>query len=407
MNFTSFFIAYRYFRSKRKARFINIISGLSMLGIAVGTAALIIVLSVFNGLEVMIEGLYSHYNPELLIKPAKGKTFEIDEAMRQRISQTKGVILMSEIIEDNAVARYQERQMVVKVKGVSDNYARQSNMQRTIVDGNFLLQTNTAVLGIGVQYTLSINLKNHNNILELWYPKRTQKIILNSTDPAKYFQKASVVPAGIFSLEQHFDENLVFVPIAFAEKLFDYAQKRTAIEIKLQPQSNTEEVKKALMEVLGNSFEVLSRAEQQASLLRAIQVEKLFVYLTLSFILAIASFNIFFSLMMLVIAKEKDISILKSMGANQPFLRTIFLTEGTIIAFTGALVGILAGTSIVLLQQEYGFVKLGTTSTVIDAYPVELRLIDFVFTFFTIVAITLLSSIVPANKAANVQFMNH
>lgn len=376
-----------------------------MIVVAVGSMALIIALSVFNGLEDVVKGLHNTFNADLKITPKTGKSFEMTKALKQKIQQVNGILVLTEVIEDNALLKYRDGQMVVTVKGVSDNFTEQTKMGKAMVYGQFKLKDEKqsfAVIGRGVQYILSISLKNEFDALQIWYPRKTKKINLSSSNPEKSFNRKNIFPAGIFSLEQQYDEKYVFVPLEFMQNLLEYGNKRTAIEIKVATLDNLSQIRANLQKKLGNEFEIKTSEEQQASLLKAIQIEKLFVYLTLSFILAVASFNIFFSLMMLVIDKQKDIAILQALGAEKQIIRKIFLLEGVLIAFSGAFVGLTLGATICFLQQKYGLIGMGTTNTVVTTYPVRLEFWDFVYTGITLVIITTISSFIPAIQASKV-----
>ena len=370
-----------------------------------GTMALIIALSVFNGLEDVIRGLHATFNPDLEISPVKGKSFSVDQVFLEKIESIPGVMVVSEVIEDDALLRYRERQMVVRVKGVSDNFLQQTRLDTAMIYGDLKLKERDrsfAIIGRGVQYTLSISLRNEFDPIEFWYPRKSKKVNLSSLNPEKQFNRQRIFPIGVFSLEQSYDARYVFVPLDFVKDLLDYGNKRTSLEIKVKNQDDVPLVQSKLKTLLGDDFHVKNSEEQEASLLRAIKIEKLFVYITLSFILAVASFNIFFALMMLVIDKKKDIAILQAMGANNSLIRRIFFSEGIIIAFSGAFLGLLLGTVICLLQQKYGFVSMGTATTIISAYPVKLEWLDFVYTGVTIIVITALSSYIPAVRATGI-----
>ena len=401
----SLFIARRYFFSKHKKQFINIISIISTLVVMFGTMALIIALSVFNGLEDVIKNLHATFNPDIEISSVKGKSFPTNKAWLERIEAIPGVMTVTEVIEDDALLRYREGQMVVRVKGVSDNFLQQTRLDTAMIYGRLKLKERArsfAVIGRGVQYTLSISLRNDFDPLEFWYPRKSKKVNLSSLNPEKQFNRKKIFPIGVFSLEQSYDARYVFVPLDFVKELLDYGNKRTSLEIKVNDSNEISAIQDKLKKLLGDEFYVKNSEEQEASLLRAIKIEKLFVYITLSFILAVASFNIFFALMMLVIDKKKDIAILQAMGAHSVFIRRIFFSEGVIIAFSGAFLGLLLGAIVCLLQQKYGFVSMGTTRTVISAYPVKLEWQDFIYTGFTIVIITALSSYIPAVRATSI-----
>lgn len=397
----SLFIAKRYFLSKKKRSFINVISIISMLCVAVGTMALIIVLSVFNGLEGLIKDLYSTFDPQIKISSVIGKSFVYDDAFIQKIQKTEGVAYVTKVIEDNALLRYQDKQLVVKIKGVSETFKHQNNIDSMIVDGNFMLskgQIEFAVVGRGIQNRLGINIQNRIYPLQLWYPRISRNASLN---PETAFNRDVIMPEGVFAIEKQYDDHYVFVPLDFASRLLEYNSKLTSIEVNAKDKSEIITVQNRLKDLLGDKFNVLNADEQHASLIKAVKVEKLFVYLTFSLILAVASINIFFSLSMLVIDKQKDISVLMAMGASPAFIKKLFLTEGAIIAFTGAILGLVLGFVICFLQKQYGFVSMGMETSVVDAYPVEMHLTDFLFTSILIITVTILVSVAPANRASH------
>lgn len=395
-----FLVAKRYFLSKKKKNIINIISIISMISVAVGTAALIIVLSVFNGLEDLIRSIYGSFDPDLKISAAEGKAFEVDEEILNRIRQTPGVALITEVIEDNALIRYNEHQMVVKVKGVSPNFFEQNKIDSAIVEGSYELVQDEdfyALIGRGVQYQLSVRPDNQFAALQFMYPKASKGIPLN---PENAFRSLSIMPGGVFAIERQYDDSYVFVPLEFAEELLDYGNKRTSIEVKVRQPSQTDRVQRQLRGALGEDFLVQNSDEQHVSLLRAVKVEKMFVFITFTFILLIASINIFYSLSMLVIDKKRDIAILAAMGASGSTVRRIFLAVGAIIGFLGALTGLGLGLFICWLQQTFGLVSMGMATSVVDSYPVQMQWSDVVLTGASIILITILVSIRPAHKAA-------
>ncbi|MFD2999897.1 ABC transporter permease [Pontibacter toksunensis] len=395
-----FLIAKRYFFSRKKRNIISIISNIAMIGVAVGSAALIIVLSVFNGLEDLIREIYSSFDPDLKITAVEGKSFETDTEFMNRIRQMPGVAVVSEVIEDNALLRYNDRQMVVKVKGVSENFFEQNEIDSSVVEGRSDLIHNDAyhaLIGRGVQYQLSIRPNNQFVPLQFLYPRNTK---FNPLNPEGAFNSLDIAPGGIFAIERQYDDAYVFVPLNFAAELLEYGRRRTAIEIKVANGARIEQVKNALQQELGESFRIQNSDEQHTSLLRAVKVEKLFVFITFAFILGIASLNIFFSLSMLVIDKKKDIAILASMGATAKTIRNIFLMEGALVAFIGAAYGLSIGMLICNLQQNFGLVSMGMSTSVVEAYPVKMQVQDFVLTGLAIIVITLLVSVRPARKAA-------
>ncbi|MDO1444805.1 FtsX-like permease family protein [Rhodocytophaga aerolata] len=395
------FIARRYFFSRKKKNFINIISNISMIGVCVGTMALVIVLSVFNGLEDLFRSLYGTFNSQIQVKAAEGKFFELTPELLSSINSVEGVESVAEVIEDNVVLTYREAQSIVKMRGVSNNFLKQNGLDSVIVAGKLVLQedgVDYAIMGSGVQFMLSVSLKDDLYPLQIWYPNNTKKTIdLNS--PNAIFRKP-IRPGAVFAIEQQYDNNYIFVPLSFARDLVQAGNNRTSLEIKTASGIDIRKVQNALKTKLGNQYTVQNRDEQHANLLRAIQFEKLFVYITFSFILAIASFNIFFSLTMLALDKQKDVAVLSAMGASAGFIKRLFITEGAIIAFTGAATGIVLGFVICWLQQTFGFVSMGMQTSVVDAYPVQMRIEDFARVGLTIIVIVFVASYFPAVKAS-------
>jgi len=401
----SFFIARRYFFSTRKKTFINVISIISIIGVSVGTCVLIIVLSVFNGLEGLMRSLLRSFDPEIKIEAAFGKSFEVNDRLLIDIRNVKGVEVVTEVIEDNAVVKYQDNQVVVRVKGVADNFINQQRINDAIVYGELKLREENipfAVIGRGVQHALSLNPSNEMYPLQFFYPRNSRMV---SVDPSRMLTRKNVLLGGIFAIEKQYDENYVIVPLSFTQELLDYGEKRTALELKLYEDANRSEVQSSLSELLGNNFRVLNDEQQHRDIYKLMRIEKFFVFIIFSVILAIASFNIFFSLTMLAIDKKKDIAILFSMGATQKLVTRIFLGEGAIIALGGASVGLVLGFLVVFLQQEFGLVSMGMQTSVLAAYPVTMEVMDFVFTAITIVLITFLASIRPALVAAKSEIL--
>lgn len=382
-------------------------SRISMIGVAVGTMALVIVLSVFNGLEDLIRGLYASFDAELKVEAAMGKSFTISEEWIAAISEMEGVEVVTQVIEDNALLRYGENQIVGSIKGVSDNFLDQGRFDKGYFSGDLTLGTQNqplAILGRGVAYFLQIDLDNEFELIQVFYPRAPRSGLI---DPASMYNREVIKPAGVFSIEKQFDDEYIIVPLAFAQRLLNYGDKRTALEIKVKPGNEIKKVKNRLREFLGSEYLVKDTDEQHASLLMTIRLEKLFVFLTLSFILAVASFNIFFSLSMLAIEKKKDIAVLFSMGATKKLIRSIYLKEGAIIAFSGALVGLALGFIICWLQDTFGLVSLGVTSSIVESYPVKMRLSDFIFTSISVIVITFFASYRPALIASRVKTIAH
>lgn len=395
-----FFIARRYFLSKRKKNFINVISLLSMVGVAFSTAALIIVLSVFNGLEDLLKSLYVSFDPELKIEATQGKSFAVNDSLLSSIRSVKGVGIVTEVIEDYAYLRYRESDMVAIIKGVSDNFIDQHRLDDRMVAGNLALRQGDvpfAIIGRGVQYQLSIAVDDDMFALQVFYIRNLRG---SSLDPSRMYARKSIRPGGVFSIEKNYDENYVFLPLDFVEDLLDYEGRRTALEIKVREGENVEDVQAKVQMLLGTDFQVLTNEQQHRDLYRLLKMEKLFTFLALGMLILIGSINIFFSLMMLAIDKKKDVTILSAMGANRSLISRIFLTEGAVIAGIGAMAGLAIGGTICWMQQTYGLVGMGMENAIVANYPVKMKTIDFLSTGMLLAVVTVLVSFYPASLAA-------
>jgi lipoprotein-releasing system permease protein len=400
---TSSFIAGRYFRSKKKQNFITILSLISMVGVAISTMALVAVMSVFNGLEDLIRGLFSSFDSELQVTPVVGKSFVATEDWLNALRKVEGVEVITEVIEDNALLEYRGNQHIARVKGVSDNYFDHERFSKGYFWGDTTLGTAErpgAILGRGVAFALSVNLDDINSVLQIYYPKAPKSAA--SLDPNQLYAAGQVEPRGFFSIEQGVDNEYILVPLDFFKDLLNYGQKRTALELKVASGHSISTVQQAVQTHLGADFAVKNADEQHATLIRTVKLEKLVVFLTLTFILALASFNIFFSLSMLAIEKKKDLAVLKSMGAKNSLIRGIFLKQGALIAFSGAILGLILGLLLVGAQEKFGLISLGIASGVVDAYPVRIHWPDLGWISLAVVTITLLASWRPAWIAAQV-----
>lgn len=370
-----------------------------MVGVAFSTAALIIVLSVFNGLEDLLRSLNSSFDPELKIEIAKGKSFEVDDALRKKIQEIEGIEIVTDVIEDYAYMRYRDADMVVTIKGVSDNFLDQHRLDGHIVDGRLRLVengVNYAIIGRGIQYALSIGIENNIYPLQVFYIKSGNA---STFDVSKIYMRKNIEPGSVFSIEKNYDENFVFLPLSFAQELLDYGDKRTSLEIKTIAGANIKKVQSKIKDLLGERFSVLTNEEQHKDLYKLLKMEKLFVFISLTLLILVSSINIFFSLMMLVIDKKKDVAILSAMGASPTLIKRIFLSEGALIAFLGASFGLLLGGAICWLQDQYGLVGMGMENALVATYPIKLKSIDFVTTSSVVIAITFLISFYPASLA--------
>lgn len=374
-----------------------------MVGVAISTMALVAVMSVFNGLEDLIRGLFSSFDSELQVSPVAGKTFVASEEWLNAIREVEGVEVITEVIEDNALLEYRGNQHIARVKAVSDNYFDHERFSKGYFWGDTTLGTTIrpgAILGRGVAFALSINLDDINSVLTIYYPKAPKSAA--TLDPNQLYTAGQVEPRGFFSIEQGVDNEYILVPLDFFKEMLSYDQKRTALELKVASGYSISSVQEAVEAHLGAEFAVKNADEQHATLIRTVKLEKLVVFLTLTFILALASFNIFFSLSMLAIEKKKDLAVLKSMGAKNSLIRGIFLKQGALIAFSGAILGLILGLLLVGAQEKFGLISLGIASGVVDAYPVRIHWPDLGWISLAVVTITLLASWRPAWIAAQV-----
>ncbi|WP_288423611.1 ABC transporter permease [uncultured Spirosoma sp.] len=393
-------IARRYFFSRKKRSFISWLSILSMLGVGVGTMALVVVLSVFNGMEELNREIFKTFEADLTVSPKLGKRFAAPAALLDKVQAVAGVQAITRVAQDNALARYADGQTVVRLKGVDDNYLNQTALDSALLEGRLLLRqdgVNYAIVADGVRADLSISPADILTPLDILYPQNGKT--LNALNP-DIFNEQRLTVAGIFFIESRYD-NYVLAPLAVARNLFDYKPDEvTTLEIQLKPGANENQVKRALQTVVGEQLLVQNRDDLNLDLYRAIRVEKLFVAVTLALIILVASINIFFSLSMLVIEKKSDIQIMYALGATNNLIRNIFLTEGAIIALSGAFAGLILGIGLCLAQQTYGFVSMGMTSSIVDAYPVRLELNDILLTGALVILLTVLTSWFPAQRAA-------
>jgi lipoprotein-releasing system permease protein len=396
------YIAKRYLFSKKSHNAINIISGISAAGVCVGTIALICVLSVFNGFESLIANMFSSFDPDLKISLVHGKTFETNNPVFGEIRKMKSVAYYTEVIEENALLRFKEKQMPATVKGVDGNFEQMTRIDSILYDGEFQLYDGAfqrAVPGVGVASILGLGV-HFIDPLYIYAPKRTAKI--NLLRPENSFKQEGTFVSGIFSVRQlQYDDHYVLVSIALARDLFEYGPSTvSAIELKLAKGVDKAKEQTVLQEKLGERFVVKNRYEQQESFFKIMKIEKWITYLILCFILLIASFNIIGSLSMLIIDKKPDIETLRNLGANKLLIKQIFLFEGWMISLVGAVSGIAIGTLLCLLQEHFGLLKLGT-GYLVDAYPVVTNLSDTLLVLLTVLIMGFIAAYYPVKYIKN------
>lgn len=396
-----FFIARRYFFSRRKRSFISYLSILAMLGVGVGTMALVVVLSVFNGMEDLNRQLFKSFEADLSVLPATGKRFTLPAATVAKLRQVPGVQLLTTVAADNALARYADGQTVVRIKGVDSTYLQRHQLDSTLVEGRLVLRQNGynfAIISEGVRNELTISPEDILTPLELFYPERGKR--LSSLSPESFRQQQLGV-SGVFFIEAANYNDLVLIPLATARELLGYGpDDYSSLEVQLAANADEETVKESLQALLPATLPVSTRDELNRDLFRAISYEKIFMSITLAFIILIASINTFFSLSMLALEKKQDIAIMGAMGAAPPLIRRIFLTEGAIISLTGAVMGLVLGLLLCYLQEAYGLVGFGTASAIVSAYPVRVRIEDIVLTGAVVILVTFLTAYFPAQRAA-------
>lgn len=371
-----------------------------MLVVGIATMALVVILSVFNGLEGLLKELYGTFDPDIKIESTVGKSFVINDSLLQIIRAQEEVTDVVEVIEDNAYLKYDNAEMVAVLKGVSRNYLEVNRLEENITEGNLRLWNGNvpmAVVGQGVQFNLAIAPGNDFVSLQVYYPKNLRTQSLN---PNSALSKRSLHVAGAFAIERQFDEKYVIVPLEFMQELMQYEDKVTALEVRLSEGYGNSTIS-SLQEKLGSQYKVLGADEQHAVMLRTVKIEKLFVFITFSFILGVSSINIFFALSMLAIDKKRDLTMFFAMGATANQVRTIFIAEGAIISLSGAVFGLTLGYVVCWLQDTIGLIGMGLETSVINYYPVAMEWQDFLATSLVIVLITIIASIRPATMAVN------
>jgi lipoprotein-releasing system permease protein len=383
----SLYIAKRYLFAKKSRNAINIISAVSVAGVAVGTMALIIILSVFNGLETMVNAIFNTFDPDIKITAAEGKTFIADTSRLKLLANVDGLSCYSLTIEENALLKYGDRQFIATIKGVDDNYAMVTNIDSSMWEGDFILRNDKgrsyAIPGIGVAQYLGIRI-NFITPLNIIVIRNTGSTNINSENALK---EKFIFPSGIFEVEKEYDSKYVYIPIEFARELTEIEDGVSSVEIKFTDQADPRIIQKNIVKIFGKGFVVQNRYEQQEIFYKVMRSERLAIFFILTLILVIASFNIIGSLTMLIIEKERDIKILKSLGADNDLIRKIFIFEGWLISIIGAVAGIILGFAICWLQQTFGLVKLQSESLIMDSYPIVMKVKDFIIVPGTVLLI--------------------
>lgn len=395
MNFP-FYIARRYLFSKKSTHAINVISGISVVGVVVATTALVVTLSVFNGFHDLVASFFTAMDPQIKVVPVKGKAAPADDPILTKIRQLPEVDVATECLEDQALAVYGNRQQMVKLKGVEDNFDKLTHIREILEgDGEFDLHAADiyyGIPGLGIAYQMGLGY-TYEQPLKIYAPRREGQ--LNMADPSDGFVEDELYSPGVvFCMKQgKYDKNYILTSIHFTRQLFQQDGMLSSLELRLKPGSNFDSVIKHMKELAGTQYRVLDRFEQQEDTFRIMKVEKLIAYIFLTFILMIACFNIIGSLSMLIIDKKEDVVTLRNLGATDHQISRIFLFEGRMISAIGAIIGILLGLFLCWLQQQYGIVRLGNTegSFVVDAYPVSVHPTDIILVFVTVLIVGFLS----------------
>lgn len=403
MNFP-FFIARRYVFSKKSTNAINVISAISVVGVAVGTMALVIVLSVFNGFHDLVASFFTNFDPQIELVPTQGKTAPADDPLLDKIRKMPQVNVSTDVLEDQGLAVYGDRQQMVTVMGVDDNFTQLTNISDILYgDGEFTLQAANlfyAIPGIRLAQDMGLGAR-FDGYLKLYAPVRRGQIT-DLEDPSDGFVVDSLISPGVvFAVNQaKYDRDHIICSIGFARRLFDQDGMLSSLQIRLKPGSDLAAVKKQMREIVGSKYRVLDRFEQQSDTFNIMQIEKVLAYVFLTFILMVACFNIISSLSMLIIDKKADAATLRNLGATDRQIRSIFLFEGRIISAIGAVVGILLGLLLCWLQQEFGLVHMGDSagSFVVNAYPVSVHYDDVAIVFITVLLIGWGAAWIPTRK---------
>ena len=399
-----FYIARRYILSKKSHQAINIISGVSIVGVAVSTAALVCILSVFNGFQELIADLFTAIDPQLKVVPAEGKYVDASHPKLLELKGDKDVAVFTEVIEDNALAMLYNRQAMVTVKGVDDTYTEQADLKKILRgNGEFVLHADVldyGVFGMGVLNGRFGVGTYFDTPVQVYAPRKGERISL--TDPMESFNQDELFcpRVGFEVMQSKYDHNYVITSLRFARRLFEKEGMVTAIELRLKDEADAEDAEARIEKMLGEEFVVHNRYEQQESTFKIMKTEKLVSFIFLTFVLIIASVNIISSLSMLIIEKKDDVNTLRSMGATNSQIASIFMFEGRLISLIGAIAGIAFGLMLCLLQQEFGLISFGSGdgSHIINAYPVAVRMTDMLLVFATVVAVSFVSVWIPVMR---------
>jgi len=391
------YIAKRYLFSKKSQNVINIISAISVTGVAVGTMALIVVLSAFNGLENLVISLFNSFDPDIKITLNEGKTFNAETFPKEAISKLEGVAHYNEVLQESALVEYRDQQYIATIKGVGPTFVKMSGLDTMMSSGKLIFEEegrSFAVVGQGVAYSLNLSVNDLFSPLTIYMPKRGKTSLLN---PESAFVTKKITTSGVFSIQKDFDIEYILVPISFTRSLLQYDNEVSAIEIDLHENVDVSEVQKELQALVGAKYKVEDRFQQHEFLYKIMKSEKWGVFLILTFILILATFNSIASITMIVFDKKKDIRILWGMGAETSLIKRIFLMEGMFITLLGNVIGITLGALICHIQQTYEVIRF-EGNFVAEAIPVTMEPMDFIYVFITVTTIGLIAGWIPVRK---------
>ena len=389
------YIAIKYFFSKKKIGYVHLLSIITQVGIAIGTAALVLVLSVFNGFENLVLDMYNVFDPHIKITSAEGKNFQNKKIIDLLLLEEE-INVFSSVLEEKVLVEYNKKQYLATIKGVDTNYNKLTNFDSILVNGDYIdnfQKTNVAVVGRGVAYYLSMNIGSFFENMTIYLPNRNSKNMLKIENA---FVSSSISPVGIFGVQQEIDSKYIITPISFIQNLIQKQQYVSAIEINLKEKSKMLDFQKMLSEELGEKYLIKNQYQQQDFLFKILNTERLVVLLILIFIMIISAFNIISSLAVLIIDKKKDIDQLNNLGLDKQSIRKVFTYKSMLGVLSGSFFGLLFGFSLAYLQQEFGFVKMGEGSFVIDAYPVKILLKDLIFIQIIVLLIGFVASLLTS-----------
>ncbi|MBT8231581.1 MAG: ABC transporter permease [Bacteroidia bacterium] len=402
MSGLSFNIAQRYLYGKKSANSINIITGISVFGISIGTAALILILSVFNGLEGLLSGLFNAFNPDLKVLPYEGKFFEVDDETYDLIKQIPNVEAVSKTIEEVALIEYKGSKEIGVLKGVDEQYVNVTGLDSLMVSGDFFMkknQINYAIVGSGLRNKLSLSIEDRLSPMTIYMPQKKKKII-----GAKEFKSKDIYLAGVFSVKSDTDYKYLISNMTVVSSLLDQKKKISSLEIKVKDKAEEEAVREKIIEILGEGFVLNNRYEQDEAYLKVMAIERLFSFLITGLTIVLIAFNLVGALWMIVLEKQKDIAVLKAMGYTKLDIKAVFIKLGLLITSIGIILGFIIALIIYYIQKEYGILGF-SDGFLIDAYPVKIKVQDFILSTITVLFIGWLASLLPAFKAADTEMV--